>query len=134
MKTHLKGEKIGESVDLSKLAKGTVNYSGSDLKNICVATALARIKETILLEQTDPNKTQVKMSEIDDWGEYLTDSTSETFELPPLSQSHIDIGLSESPPSLSEEMETLVELRKWDSQFGDGAAKRKRKSSLIGFL
>jgi SpoVK/Ycf46/Vps4 family AAA+-type ATPase len=140
--THLKGEILDANFDISKLAKITPNYSGSDLKNICVSAALARIKENILLEHTkdsdelDSSVIKHKIAEIDDWGNFLSndaDEGSRSFPLGPLNQNHFDLGLAECPPSLSEEMETLVELRKWDGLYGDGASKRKHKPNGIGF-
>lgn len=128
-------------MNIAKLAKITTNYSGSDLKNICVSAALARIKENILLEHTknegvlDPSAIGQKIADIDDWGNFLkNDPLQESnFPLAPLNQKHFDIGLAECPPSLSDEMETLVELRKWDGLYGDGASKRKQKPTGIGF-
>ncbi|KAJ1837783.1 hypothetical protein LPJ57_011325, partial [Coemansia sp. RSA 486] len=36
-------------------------------------------------------------------------------------------------PSSSDRMESLVELRKWDKLYGDGAQERNRKQLSIGF-
>ncbi|KXJ89642.1 P-loop containing nucleoside triphosphate hydrolase protein [Microdochium bolleyi] len=44
---HLKGETLDGGVDLAQLAKQTPLYSGSDLKNVCVAAAMAAVKEEI---------------------------------------------------------------------------------------
>lgn len=41
----LKGEKLGEDVDLKQLAKETEAYSGSDLRHLCVTAAMDAIKE-----------------------------------------------------------------------------------------
>lgn len=131
IESQLQGEELDPSINMAELAKRTANYSGSDLRNVCVTAALARVKESVLLEGADSNKV------VDDWGAYL--STRENleekdFKLMALNSKHLDIGLAECPPSLSEEMQTLVELRKWDAQFGDGAAGRKgKKPAMIGF-
>jgi SpoVK/Ycf46/Vps4 family AAA+-type ATPase len=45
LRIHLAGEQLDESVSLDDLAKRTPFYSGSDLKNIVVAAALACVKE-----------------------------------------------------------------------------------------
>ncbi|KAH6579147.1 hypothetical protein BASA61_010449 [Batrachochytrium salamandrivorans] len=47
----------------------------------------------------------------------------------PLTSAHFDIAFTEVPPSLTDEMQTLIELRKWDGQFGDGAARRNAKKT-----
>jgi SpoVK/Ycf46/Vps4 family AAA+-type ATPase len=45
LKIHLKAEQLSEDLDLADLAKRTPFYSGSDLKNLCVAAALTAVKE-----------------------------------------------------------------------------------------
>ncbi|KPI40961.1 Protein MSP1 [Cyphellophora attinorum] len=45
LKIHLKAEQLSEGLDLADLAKRTPFYSGSDLKNLCVAAALTAVKE-----------------------------------------------------------------------------------------
>ncbi|KAG2179872.1 hypothetical protein INT43_003658, partial [Umbelopsis isabellina] len=42
---HLQGEQIDPQVSLTKLAKETEYYSGSDIKNLCIAAALNAVKE-----------------------------------------------------------------------------------------
>ncbi|KAI9252671.1 P-loop containing nucleoside triphosphate hydrolase protein [Sporodiniella umbellata] len=86
---------------LPELAKTTQHYSGSDLKNVCVTAALKSVQEQI-----------------------------KTGKPVPLNMEHFKEALKMVPPSSSEEMGSLVEIRKWDRQFGDG--KKKRKAN-IGF-
>ncbi|KAL8809167.1 MAG: hypothetical protein Q9200_003657 [Gallowayella weberi] len=45
LKIHLKDEILNSEISLSKLAVDTPLYSGSDLKNLCVAAALACVRE-----------------------------------------------------------------------------------------
>lgn len=149
LESHLDGETLEPGVSLTEIAKKTQHYSGSDLKNVCVSSALARIKETIMLEQT-PSTTKLdfdtlksKMESIDDWSVYLGKSgngrsqppatLSSALKLKPLNETHIELGLSECPPSLSDEMETLVELRKWNGRYGDGSSRKSAKLKGIGF-
>ncbi|KAJ3315658.1 hypothetical protein HDV04_002072 [Boothiomyces sp. JEL0838] len=141
---HLKGEKLGDDVDLDDLAKKTEQYSGSDLKNLCVAAALNRIKERIVFDSTKSQGTldenmrkqiQEKLKTIDDWGAFIKENgMSKSSEISPLKKHHFDLAFKESPPSLSDEMQTLQELRKWDKQYGDGAGNRQKKhQSPFGF-
>ncbi|KAJ3288295.1 hypothetical protein HK104_008244 [Borealophlyctis nickersoniae] len=165
---HLREERLDPSVDIAALAKKTPLYSGSDLKNLCVAAALARVKQAVLKEALaakpgpDGNVAEVtdeevlkRMEEIEDWSAIvgkvkaperagrarrLSTSTVKTSppststvtaggtSLGPLTAAHFDVGLKEVPPSLTDEMQTLVELRKWDEMYGDGAARRKGKA------
>jgi SpoVK/Ycf46/Vps4 family AAA+-type ATPase len=141
MKSNLKDELLADDIDLDFFAKNTIQYSGSDLKNVCVAAALARVKEIIAAESNMTGMTEEELKthidSIEDWGSYLSDKTRNVSGINisdiNLNKSHLEIGLSECPPSLTEETQTLIELRKWDSLHGDGAAKRKKKATGYGF-
>ncbi|KAI8092235.1 P-loop containing nucleoside triphosphate hydrolase protein [Gilbertella persicaria] len=88
-------------VSLVEIAKATEHYSGSDLKNVCVTAALKAVQQ-----QVATNIPQV------------------------LTMEHFKEAIRMVPPSSSEEMESLVEIRKWDSKFGDG---KKKNKVMIGF-
>ncbi|KAJ2909541.1 hypothetical protein GGI21_001779, partial [Coemansia aciculifera] len=47
LEIHLKGEELDADVDLLALAKQAESFSGSDLKNLCVAAALAGLRERV---------------------------------------------------------------------------------------
>jgi SpoVK/Ycf46/Vps4 family AAA+-type ATPase len=47
LRIHLRGELLGPDVDLAAIAKLAPNYTGSDLKNVCVAAALAHVYEDV---------------------------------------------------------------------------------------
>ncbi|PVU96128.1 hypothetical protein BB561_001373 [Smittium simulii] len=47
IKLHLKDEEIGDDVDIDAIAKKAKLYSGSDLKNLCIAGALSAVREKI---------------------------------------------------------------------------------------
>ncbi|KAJ3274883.1 hypothetical protein HDV01_001747 [Terramyces sp. JEL0728] len=142
---HLKGEELGKDVDLSELAKKTEQYSGSDLKNLCVAAALHRVKEQIVFDATTQGgsldakahqEIQERLKTIDDWGAFMKKSgiAPQSAVVSPLLKHHFDLAFKETPPSLSDEMQTLQELRKWDKQYGDGAGNRQKKhQSPFGF-
>lgn len=42
-----------------------------------------------------------------------------------LNAAHFEAALKQVPPSLTDETQTLIELKKWDDQYGEGAARRK---------
>jgi SpoVK/Ycf46/Vps4 family AAA+-type ATPase len=138
LKVQLTDETLGDTIDLKDLSQRTKNYSGSDLRNVCVAAALARVKESIVQERnTSMSDSQLKkkLNTIDDWGSYLKSAPVDQKEvvLSPLQKSHFEIGLQECPPSLGEETQSLIELRKWDTLYGDGASRNKGKPTGIGF-
>ncbi|KAI9338711.1 P-loop containing nucleoside triphosphate hydrolase protein [Zopfochytrium polystomum] len=107
--SHLRDEALAPDVSLQSLAERTVLYSGSDLKNVCISAALNSVKETVARELFEPKSTATASAPV-------TSFSTET---------HFEGALKEVPPSLTEETQTLVELRKWDDLYGEGAAKRK---------
>ncbi|KAI9094864.1 P-loop containing nucleoside triphosphate hydrolase protein [Phlyctochytrium arcticum] len=167
---HLRGEEVDSTVSLKSLAKQTPSYSGSDLKNVCVAAALTRVKQVLLsetsvgddaeqgdsesqsrqlVEQLEQLKTKTLEADAANTNAAGNNKprgrasvrarrsatpTSETpslptspapVPLPPLQSTHFEIALKEVPPSLTDEMQTLVELKKWDESYGEAAARRK---------
>ncbi|GAN05781.1 conserved hypothetical protein [Mucor ambiguus] len=88
-------------VSIAEIAKATEHYSGSDLKNVCVTAALKAVQE-----QVATNQPQVLTTE------------------------HFKEAIKMVPASSSDDMESLIELKKWDSKFGDG---KKKKKTSIGF-
>ncbi|ESZ94782.1 hypothetical protein SBOR_4839 [Sclerotinia borealis F-4128] len=115
LKIHLKGEIIDESVSLVEIAKNTPYYSGSDLKNLSVAAALACIREE--------NEIAAKCE----------DDTPYTYpEKRILTKKHFDRAMEEISASISEDMSTLSAIRKFDEKYGDRKGRRK-KSAGLGF-
>ncbi|KAJ2236826.1 hypothetical protein IWW45_001474 [Coemansia sp. RSA 485] len=134
LKIHLAGEELCTDIDLSSLSKRTESFSGSDLKNLCVAAALAALRERVkeevgaqadgqglsLIERLRDNRKSVQL------GGHKAEQIK-------LGARHFDAALKSVAPSSSDRMESLVELRKWDKLYGDGAQERNRKQLSIGF-
>ncbi|KAJ5916831.1 hypothetical protein N7504_000846 [Penicillium tannophilum] len=115
LKIHLKEEQLDPAVDLADLAKRTELYSGSDLKNLSVAAALACVRE-----------------ENDAAAKHQGD---EPYEYPArriLTGAHFDRGMEEISASISEDMSSLTAIRKFDEQYGDRRSRRP-KSKGWGF-
>ncbi|KAJ2366591.1 hypothetical protein H4S01_002624 [Coemansia sp. RSA 2610] len=126
---HLRGEDLDGDVDLAQLATRTQGFSGSDLKNVCVAAAQVVLRERVQAEVAGlPEKERGDTSLI----EQLRRVPASEAQVVPLAMRHFDAALKKVAPSSSDQMESLVELRKWDKLFGDGAQERNRKLS-IGF-
>ncbi|TVY44453.1 ATPase family AAA domain-containing protein [Lachnellula subtilissima] len=115
LKIHLKEELLDESVSLSELAKDTPFYSGSDLKNISVAAALACIREE--------NEAATK---------HTGDEPYKYPEKRILTKQHFTKAIEEISASISEDMSTLSAIRKFDEKYGDRKGRRK-KTSAMGF-
>lgn len=104
LKILLKEDRVDPSFTLEALAGPmTHNYSGSDLKNLCIAAAMNALRRNLARVESDA-----------------------LLRLPDFEQA-----LQEVPASVSDEMGTLLDLRKWDQTFGEG--KRRAKGSALGF-
>jgi len=115
LKIHLKDELLDESVDLATLSKDTTFYSGSDLKNLSVAAALACIREE--------NEAAAK---------HAGDEAYVYPEKRILTKAHFDRAIEEISASISEDMSTLSAIRKFDEKYGDRKGRRK-KAAAMGF-
>jgi SpoVK/Ycf46/Vps4 family AAA+-type ATPase len=129
-------ELLDESANLQYIAKKTVNYSGSDLKNLCVFAALTRIKEDIIRSSLSNDSTgqcvddmvRAELETVSNWADYAPESVS----LTPLHAKHFEAALNEVASSISDEMGTLLELKKWEKMYGDGAKKETQQQWGFG--
>ena len=115
LKIHLKDETVDAEVELSTLAERTPFYSGSDLKNVCVAAALSAVREENELLESKKGE--------------------EGFKLPErrtLKQSHFDQAIQEISASISEDMSSLTAIKKFDEQYGDRRGRRKKTGYGFG--
>ncbi|KAJ2630672.1 hypothetical protein H4R22_002505 [Coemansia sp. RSA 1290] len=129
LEIHLRGEDLDPDVDLKALAKRTQGFSGSDLKNVCVAAAQAALRERVRAEvATLPDDSRASAPLIEQLKRVPRASASAVR----VADRHFDAALKKVAPSSSDQMESLMELRKWDKIYGDGAQERNRKMS-IGF-
>ncbi|KAJ2155901.1 hypothetical protein GGF46_005531 [Coemansia sp. RSA 552] len=141
LKIHLRGEELDPDVDLQGLAKRTASFSGSDLKNLCVAAAQAALRERVRAEVAAAAPTgEAEGASSDSLGVPLIEQLKHVRRDPgaepagiKVAARHFDAALKKVTPSSSEKMESLAELRKWDKLYGDGAQERSRKVHSIGF-
>lgn len=119
LKIHLKEEILDPEVSLASLASQTPFYSGSDLKNLAVAAALACVREE--------NDNAAKHNQD-------KDTAAEPYTYPEkrvLTQRHFDRAMEEISASISEDMSSLAAIRKFDEKYGDRRGRRKK--SAYGF-
>ncbi|KAI9759999.1 MAG: hypothetical protein M4579_001936 [Chaenotheca gracillima] len=109
---HLQGEALDAEVSLPDLAQRTPFYSGSDLKNVAVAAALACVREE--------NELATKSGENPESYEYPTKRT--------LTSAHFNKALEEISASISEDMSSLAAIRKFDEKYGDRRGRKKKRS------
>lgn len=117
LQTLLRDEILDDSVSLEQIAhKETELYSGSDLKNLAVAAAMEAAKEELAAAKLSSH------------------AGAEPYEFPTrrvLSRRHFDKALRDISASISEDMQSLKAIRKFDEQYGD--ARRKKKKTHMGF-
>lgn len=122
----LRDEVLDASVSLDKLATDTELYSGSDLKNLAVAAAMEAAKEELAAARAG----------VGGGGDGGGDggSSSQALEFPArrtLTLAHFDKAVKDISASISEDMQSLKAIRKFDEQYGD--ARKKKKKSHMGF-
>ncbi|KAG8954668.1 hypothetical protein FRC04_011101 [Tulasnella sp. 424] len=120
LKIHLRDESLAPDADLVTLAKQTDMYSGSDLKNLCVAAALDAVKESLQLPWLTGTENGAQSSQ------------GEIHEPRLLHQRHFAKALTEVTPSSSESLGTLHDLRKWNEEFGEGRVKSGGRKAKWG--
>ncbi|KAL1890569.1 hypothetical protein Cpir12675_005351 [Ceratocystis pirilliformis] len=114
LKILLRDEQLSADVSIDALAKRTPLYSGSDLKNMCVAAAMAAVREET--EEAD------RHAENDQPYTYPLLRT--------LRLSHFDHALKEIGASISEDMDSMKAIRKFDDMHGKPG---QRKKASMGF-
>ena len=120
LKIHLQDEELDAGVSLSKLAADTPYYSGSDLKNLCVAAALACVREEVDGASTTVSKDSGNYRESDNRVKRV------------LASRHFTKAMEEISASISEDMRSLSAIRKFDEKYGDRKGRRK-KLGAYGF-
>ncbi|CAE6466694.1 unnamed protein product [Rhizoctonia solani] len=143
----LKNEQLDPDVALADLASLTPNFSGSDLKHLCIAAAFESVKERAHVSwikkkersnsisspfgisspaELDPDTgspSSVDPTEVLTKSSTLNNDVSQS-QLEPqtrtLERKHFTRALKQVRASTSETQSSLVELRRWNDQFGSG--------------
>ncbi|OMO60115.1 ATPase, AAA-type, core [Corchorus capsularis] len=108
LKIFLAQENIETNFSFDELANATEGYSGSDLKNLCIAAAYRPVQELLEEEKTGGKNAVLRPLNLDDF-----------------IQSKAKVG-----PSVAFDAASMNELRKWNEQYGEGGSRRK---SPFGF-
>ncbi|KAK7404349.1 hypothetical protein VNO78_05178 [Psophocarpus tetragonolobus] len=111
LRIFLAQETLDSDFQFDKLANLTDGYSGSDLKNLCIAAAYRPVQE--LLEEEKKGA-----------------SNGTTSVLRPLNLDDFIQSKSKVGPSVAYDATTMNELRKWNEMYGEGGSRTK---SPFGF-
>ncbi|QRV85246.1 AAA family ATPase [Ceratobasidium sp. AG-Ba] len=154
LKVLLQEESRSDDLKLDPIAAQTNRYTGSDLKNLCLAAAFNAVKENVDLpwksgakvgkgkERVDP-----RPSRFEDVNESVATSTAGKSPSPNpgtdristgakrvIAQRHFDRALKEIPPSSSDTQTSMTELRTWNTKFGSGRNNAPYNGGLGGNL
>ena len=113
LEIHLKGETIDDSVVLKDIATKTQFYSGSDLKNLCVAAAMSAVQEENQLAAAHTG--------------------SEPYQYAPkrvLRQDHFDRAFKEVGATVSDDSGSMKAIKKFDETYGKPYGNTKKVKSL----
>ncbi|KAG9318780.1 hypothetical protein JVU11DRAFT_880 [Chiua virens] len=120
----LRDETLAPDVDINVLGRQTENFSGSDLKHLCVSAALDAVKEGVNV----PWKSSPEAVTQDLTTNNPDAATSDSFATysRTIHPRHFVKALKEITPSNSESLGSLADLRKWNEQFGEGQREKRR--------
>ncbi|XP_073139923.1 uncharacterized protein [Henckelia pumila] len=111
LKIILARENLESEFSFDQLANATEGYSGSDLKNLCIAAAYRPVQELLEEETKGPRSDQI--------------ATLRPLNLDDFVHSKAKVG-----PSVAYDAASMNELRKWNDRYGEGGSRRK---SPFGF-
>ncbi|PRP76288.1 hypothetical protein PROFUN_07810 [Planoprotostelium fungivorum] len=118
LKVILSKEEMKADVDLEGIAKMTEGFSGSDLKNLCVAAAYQPIREIIQKEKKEAAKSGMNPEE-------AITSNSGPVKVRLLCMKDFEKSLNEVSASVSEDASSVSELRRWNEIYGEGGSRKK---------
>ncbi|CCO32534.1 Protein MSP1 AltName: Full=Tat-binding homolog 4 [Rhizoctonia solani AG-1 IB] len=140
----LREENLGADVDLMELANQTPQFSGSDLKHVCVMAAYESAKELANISWNDkkgkkpdssislvsglslvPPESGIRQADepVASGSETGKDKepTSDKARIREIGKRHFAHALGQVRASTSETQNSLVELRRWDQKFGSSS-------------
>jgi SpoVK/Ycf46/Vps4 family AAA+-type ATPase len=120
LKIYLKEEHLAADVDINAVAARTPNFTGSDLKNLCVAAALACVYE--VMESRKQNR---RILSATSRGKLPEGSKVRTAQKRILHMRHFEAAMREV--STSTDPRLMSQLRGFDEQFGGSQKGEKSK-------
>ncbi|ONK78664.1 uncharacterized protein A4U43_C02F21160 [Asparagus officinalis] len=116
-------EDLAPDVDLEAIANMTDGYSGSDLKNLCVAAAHCPIREILEKEKKERN---LALAE----GKPVPQLRSDR-DIRPLNMEDLKYAHEKVCASVSSESRNMNELQQWNDLYGEGGSRKKESLSYF---
>lgn len=116
-------EELAPDVDLAVVANMTDGYSGSDLKNLCVAAAYCPIREILEKEKKEKALALAENRPIPE----LYSGT----EVRPLNMKDFKYAQEQVCASFSSESTNMNELVQWNELYGEGGSRKKNSLSYF---
>ena len=113
----LSKERLSDDFNFGAVAQMTEGYSGSDLKNLCIAAAYIPIRELLKKEKKDQSKGIQSLATSD--------------KIRALKITDFEEAKKEFSASVSENAQSVAELRRWNEMYGEGG---KDRSSLLPYF
>ncbi|KAL9275119.1 Outer mitochondrial transmembrane helix translocase-like protein [Drosera capensis] len=124
LKVILAKEDLSPSVDLDAVANMTEGYSGSDLKNLCVAAAHRPIREILEREKKEAEAALAEGRP--------APPLSGSADIRPLNTYDFKHAHEQVFASVSSESHNMTELQQWNDLYGEGGS--RKKTSLSYFM
>ncbi|KAF3327413.1 Protein MSP1 [Carex littledalei] len=106
LRIFLSKENLNSNFNYEELANATEGYSGSDLKNLCIAAAYRPVQELLEEEKKAGGVTSTRPS------------------IRPLKLEDFIKAKAKVSPSVAYDATSMNELRKWNDQYGEGGSRR----------
>ncbi|XAR61325.1 Adenosinetriphosphatase [Bertholletia excelsa] len=116
-------EELSPDVDLEAVANMTDGYSGSDLKNLCVAAAHCPIREILEKEKKEKALALAENRPLP--------ALHSSADVRPLSMEDFRYAHEQVCASVSSESTNMNELLQWNDLYGEGGSRKKRSLSYF---
>lgn len=123
LKVILAKEDLSPDVDLDAVANMTDGYSGSDLKNLCVAAAHRPIREILEKEKKERAAALAEGK--------APPALSSSGDIRPLNMEDFKFAHERVCASVSSESINMNELLQWNELYGEGGSRRKKSLSYF---
>lgn len=117
LKVILKDENLDPGLDIADVAQQTDGYSGSDLKNLCIAAAYCPVRDLLDSERAAASQA----------GDSKPASDAHTPSLRPITKKDFEAAMSQVTASTHAESATMADLKRWNDQFGEGGSRRSEQ-------